>query len=166
MVWIVLPRPISSARMPFVPARYSDASQLSPACWYERRVPRSRTGCGTRCCPASGEDDRDVAVAAEEGSTSSSSIFALSCNESCLLCSSTGSSAPGSASSAGPSRSSPSALVVGVGKPAHFFTSSLNRLSKEFFATDCSSPLPISASSSSSTSLAPSSVLLVSSSES
>mmetsp|Transcript_46273 Transcript_46273/g.121380 ORF Transcript_46273/g.121380 Transcript_46273/m.121380 type:complete len:267 (+) Transcript_46273:515-1315(+) len=46
--WSVLPRPISSARMPLIPFWYRLAIQFSPAIWYCRRLPKSeliRSGC-------------------------------------------------------------------------------------------------------------------------
>lgn len=50
MVWMVLPRPISSARMPLSFFSYMVTSQSSPMCWYSRNVPCSRKGIGVLTC--------------------------------------------------------------------------------------------------------------------
>ena len=46
MVWIVLPRPISSAKIPLSRFEYMVTSQSRPMCWYSRRVCLRRTGIG------------------------------------------------------------------------------------------------------------------------
>ena len=48
MVWMVLPSPISSARMPLRPLLCSETSQRSPAIWYSlSEPPLSIAGCVT-----------------------------------------------------------------------------------------------------------------------
>lgn len=46
IVWMVLPRPISSAKMPLSFFSYIVTNQSSPMCWYSRSVPWSRNGMG------------------------------------------------------------------------------------------------------------------------
>ena len=53
MVWIVLPRPISSARMPFKRLLYSDTIHVRPASWYSLSwPPTSMRGCRTSSAAA------------------------------------------------------------------------------------------------------------------
>lgn len=44
IVWNVLPRPISSAKMPFTPRENKLSSQFTPSIWYYRSVPRIYEG--------------------------------------------------------------------------------------------------------------------------
>ena len=50
MVWIVLPRPISSARMPLSRRSYNVAIQSRPTTWYSRSVCFRRKGISVFTC--------------------------------------------------------------------------------------------------------------------
>ncbi|KAH3671861.1 hypothetical protein OGAPHI_000047 [Ogataea philodendri] len=73
MVWIVFPRPISSARIPLVPLLYNEASQFKPCFWYSLNVPRRRIGTGTSgmaaLSSASSISSEDGGVSASPGSS-------------------------------------------------------------------------------------------------
>ena len=54
MVWMVLPSPISSARMPLSRFSCMVASQSRPTCWYSRRLCFSRKGTLVFTCKVQG----------------------------------------------------------------------------------------------------------------